>query len=163
VGGGAGGTTLGWTTPGTTTTGTTTTGGVSSNPGLNVNLPASSSNSPAGALGFAILGKNYALDLELSAAQTEGNSEIVASPRVITANQQEAVIRQGQEIGYVTYSGGTGASASTGTASVQFKDAVLQLKVTPTITADNRVYLAIRLPPICRRRRARCRTSTPSR
>jgi type IV pilus assembly protein PilQ len=143
VGGGAGGTTLGWTTPGTTTTGTTTTGGVSSNPGLNVNLPASSSNSPAGALGFAILGKNYALDLELSAAQTEGNSEIVASPRVITANQQEAVIRQGQEIGYVTYSGGTGASASTGTASVQFKDAVLQLKVTPTITADNRVYLAI--------------------
>ncbi|MEW9573505.1 type IV pilus secretin PilQ [Rhodanobacter sp. Si-c] len=141
VGGGAGGTTLGWTTPGSTTG--STTGGVSSNPGLNVNLPASSSNSPAGALGFAILGKNYALDLELSAAQTEGNSEIVASPRVITANQQEAVIRQGQEIGYVTYSGGTGASASTGTASVQFKDAVLQLKVTPTITADNRVYLAI--------------------
>ncbi|MFK2878419.1 type IV pilus secretin PilQ [Rhodanobacter hydrolyticus] len=138
-GAGAGGTTLGWTTPGSTNTSTT---GASTNPGLNVNLPQSTS-SPAGTLGFAILGKNYALDLELSAAQTEGNSETIASPRVITANQQEAVIRQGQEIGYVTYQGGAGASASTGTATVQFKDAVLQLKVTPTITADNRVYLAI--------------------
>ncbi|MBD8872808.1 type IV pilus secretin PilQ [Rhodanobacter sp. DHB23] len=142
TGGGAGGTTLGWSTPGSTTT-STSSGGVSSNPGLVVNLPASTGTSPAGSLGFAILGKNYALDLELSAAQTEGNTETIASPRVITANQQEAVIRQGQEIGYVTYQGGAGASASTGTATVQFKDAVLQLKVTPTITADNRVYLMI--------------------
>lgn len=140
VGGGAGGTTLGWTTPGGTTT--STTGGVSSNPGLNVNLPASSSNSPAGALGFAILGKNYALDLELSAAQTEGTGEVISSPRVITSNQQEADIRQGQEIGYVTYQGGVGGTSGV-TGSVQFKDAVLELKVTPTITADNRVYLAI--------------------
>lgn len=142
VGGGAGGTSLGWTTPGSTSGSTGSTGGVSGNSGLNVNLPTTSS-SPAGTLGFAILGKNYALDLELSAAQTEGNSETVASPRVITANQQEADIRQGQEIGYVTYQGGAGASASTGTATVQFKDAVLELKVTPTITADNRVYLQI--------------------
>ena len=142
TGGGAGGTTLGWTTPGGTTGSTGGTSGVSGNSGLNVNLPASTS-SPAGALGFAILGKNYALDLELAASQTEGNSETVASPRVITANQQEAVIRQGQELGYVTYQGGAGSSSSTGTASVQFKDAVLQLKVTPTITADNRVYMQI--------------------
>ena len=141
TGGGAGGTTLGWTTPGGTGTSTGSTG-ASSNSGLNVNLPASTAT-PAGALGFAILGKNYALDLELSASQTEGNSETVASPRVITANQQQADIRQGKEIGYVTYQGGAGASASTGTATVQFKDAVLELKVTPTITADNRVYLEI--------------------
>jgi type IV pilus assembly protein PilQ len=114
-------------------TGNGTTGG-----GLNVNLPASGA---AGSFGLAILGANYALDLELSAAQTEGRGEVISSPRVITANQQEAVIRQGQEIGYVTYqnSGGGGSP----TASVQFKDAVLELKVTPTITADNRVYLMI--------------------
>jgi len=111
------------------------------NGGLNVNLPVSNS-SAAGVLGLAILGKNYALDLELSAAQTEGRGEVISSPRVITANQQEAVIRQGQEIGYVTYQGGVGGTAAP-TASVQFKDAVLELKVTPTITADNRVYLAI--------------------
>src|SRR3546814_17863018 len=54
-------------------------------------------------LGLAILGANYAVDLELSAAQSEGRGEVVSSPRVITANQQEAVIRQGQEVGYVTY------------------------------------------------------------
>ena len=107
--------------------------------GFNVNLPAQGGST----LGFAILGANYALDLELSAAQTEGRGEVISSPRVITANQQEAVIRQGQEIGYVTYqNSGTGAAGS-GTATVAFKDAVLELKVTPTITADNRVYLAI--------------------
>ncbi len=107
--------------------------------GYNVNLPVTT---PAGALGLAILGKNYMVDLELSAAQTEGRGEVISSPRVVTANQQEAVIRQGKEIGYVTYQGGIGGTGGQ-TASVQFKDAVLELKVTPTITADNRVYLAI--------------------
>jgi type IV pilus assembly protein PilQ len=106
---------------------------------LNVNLPAAGST---GSFGLAILGADYLLDLELSAAQTEGRSELISSPRVITANQQEADIKQGQEIGYVTFSGGTtGGGAST--ASVQFKEAVLELKVTPTITADNRVYLTL--------------------
>ncbi len=108
--------------------------------GLNVNLPA---GSPTGSFGLAILGANYALDLELSASQTEGRSEVISSPRVITANQQEAVIRQGQEIGYVTFQNSAGGGAGSGTATVQFKDAVLELKVTPTITADNRVYLMI--------------------
>jgi type IV pilus assembly protein PilQ len=116
-------------------TGNGTTGG-----GLNVNLPASGA---AGSFGLAILGANYALDLELSAAQTEGRGEVISSPRVITANQQEAVIRQGQEIGYVTFQNSAGGGAGSGTATVQFKDAVLELKVTPTITADNRVYLMI--------------------
>ncbi|MGA0587045.1 type IV pilus secretin PilQ [Dyella sp. KRB-257] len=108
--------------------------------GLNVNLPA---GTPAGSIGLAILGANYALDLELSAAQTEGRGEVISSPRVITANQQEAVIRQGQQIGYVTYQNSATGAAGSGTATVQFKDAVLELKVTPTITADNRVYLKI--------------------
>lgn len=123
------------------------TGGVSSTfpleSGLNVNLPATPTTGTASTLAAAILGKNYALDLELSAAQTEGRSQLVSSPRVITANQQEADIRQGQEIGYVTYQNSVGGSGASGTATVAFKDAVLELKVTPTITADNRVYLAI--------------------
>ena len=120
------------------------TGGVSNTAGtasgVNVNLPVSS---PAGSFALGILGKNYALDLELSAAQTEGRGEVISSPRVITANQQEAVIRQGQEIGYVTFQNSATGAAGSGTATVQFKDAVLELKVTPTITADNRVYLMI--------------------
>ncbi|MBS0557557.1 MAG: type IV pilus secretin PilQ [Proteobacteria bacterium] len=106
---------------------------------LNVNLPASS---PSGSFGLAVLGADYLLDLELSAAQTEGRSELISSPRVITANQQEADIKQGQEIGYVTFTGGT-AGGGASTATVQFKEAVLELKVTPTITADNRVYLTL--------------------
>jgi type IV pilus assembly protein PilQ len=107
--------------------------------GYNVNLPVSN---PSGSIGLAILGANYLVDLELSAAQTEGRSELISSPRVITANQQEAIIKQGQQIGYVTYqasSSGGGAQ----NATVQFKDAVLELRVTPTITADSRVYLKI--------------------
>jgi type IV pilus assembly protein PilQ len=103
-------------------------------------LPTTTSG---GSIGLAILGANYALDLELSAAQTEGRGEVISSPRVITANQQEAVIRQGQQIGYVTYQNSASGAAGSGTATVQFKDAVLELKVTPTITADNRVYLKI--------------------
>jgi len=104
---------------------------------LNVNLPAAS---PSGSFGLAILGADYLLDLELSVSQSEGRSELISTPRVITANQQEADIKQGQEIGYVTFQGGAAAGA---TASVQFKEAVLELKVTPTITADNRVFLTL--------------------
>ncbi|WP_233843534.1 type IV pilus secretin family protein [Dyella sp. 2HG41-7] len=123
--------------------GSTVTGTQGANGGLNVNLPAAPTTGTASTLAAAILGKNYALDLELSAAQTEGRSQLVSSPRVITANQQEADIRQGQEIGYVTYQNTSTGGGATGTATVAFKDAVLELKVTPTITADNRVYLAI--------------------
>ena len=107
--------------------------------GLNVNLPVAT---PAGSFGLAILGSNYLLNLELSAAQTEGKGEVISSPRVITANQQPAIIKQGQEIGYVTFqNSGAGGGGLGGTATVQFKDAVLELKVTPTITADNRIFL----------------------
>jgi type IV pilus assembly protein PilQ len=108
-----------------------------------VNLPATPTTGTASTIAAAILGKNYALDLELSASQAEGRSQLVSSPRVITANQQEADIRQGQEIGYVTYQNSVGGGGASGTATVAFKDAVLELKVTPTITADNRVFLAI--------------------
>jgi type IV pilus assembly protein PilQ len=103
---------------------------------LNVNMPATN---PAGRFGLAILGADYLLDLELSAAQTEGRGEVISSPRVITANQREADIKQGQEVGYVTFQ--NSGQGGVGTATVQFKEAVLELKVTPTITADDRVVL----------------------
>lgn len=103
---------------------------------LNVNLPVAN---PAGAVGFSILGADYLLDLELSALQAEGRGEVVSSPRVITSNQQPATINQGQEVGYVTTSG-VGANA---TPTVNFKEALLELKVTPTITKDGRVFLNI--------------------
>jgi type IV pilus assembly protein PilQ len=98
-----------------------------------VNLPAANT---AGSIGISLLGGSYLVDLELSAAQTEGKSETISSPRVITANQKEATILQGTEIPYQE-------SASSGATTTQFKDAVLSLKVTPLITPDNRVVMDI--------------------
>jgi type IV pilus assembly protein PilQ len=96
-----------------------------------VDLPVAS---PAGSIGISILGSSTLVDLELSAAQNEGRSEEISSPRVITANQKEALILQGVEIPYQE-------SASSGATTTQFKNANLSLKVTPLITPDNRVIL----------------------
>lgn len=106
--------------------------------GMNVNLPVTGA---AGSLAFSILRGGHALDLELTALQTEGRGEVISNPRVITSNQKTADIKQGDEIGYVTISGGGAGGAGGTTANVQFKDVVLELKVTPTITHDNRVYM----------------------
>ncbi len=115
--------------------------GIGTNQGLNVNLPAKSfTDSPAGAIAYTLLGANFSLDVELSAMQEEGRGEVVSNPRIVTANQREGVIKQGKEIGYVTISGGGGAGGAP-TANVQFKEVLLELKVTPTITQDNRVFL----------------------
>ncbi len=97
----------------------------------NVNLPVTS---PAGTFALGILGNNFIVDLELSAAQAETQANIISSPRVITANQKEATIEQGVEIPYQQ-------SASSGATTIQFKKAVLSLKVKPQITPDNRIIL----------------------
>ncbi|HLJ37819.1 MAG TPA: type IV pilus secretin PilQ [Steroidobacteraceae bacterium] len=97
----------------------------------NVNLPVTN---PAGSIALSVLGNNFLVDLELSAAQAETQANIIASPRVITANQKEATIEQGVEIPYQQ-------SASSGATTIQFKKAVLSLKVTPQITPDNRIIL----------------------
>ncbi|KTF34561.1 type IV pilus secretin PilQ, partial [Xanthomonas vesicatoria] len=108
--------------------------------GLNFNLPAGTfTTNTAGAIAYTLLGRNFALDMELSAMQEEGRGEVVSNPRIVTSNQREGVIKQGREIGYVTISGG-GASGQS-QANVQFKEVLLELKVTPTITNDNRVFL----------------------
>ena len=96
-----------------------------------VNTPAANTN---GSIGISLLGGSYLVDLALSAAENEGKSETISSPRVITANQKQATIMQGVEIPYQE-------SASSGATTTQFKNAVLSLKVTPLITPDNRVIL----------------------
>ena len=100
---------------------------------LNVNLPVTSA---AGTIGFQVasLVDGTILDLELSALESENKGEIIASPRITVANQQEAYIEQGTEIPYVQ-------ATSSGATSVEFKKAVLSLKVTPHITPDNRIIL----------------------
>ena len=100
---------------------------------LNVNLPVAS---PAGALAFQVarLADGTILDLELSAMEKENKGEIIASPRITTANQKEAYIEQGVEIPYQE-------ASSSGATSTQFKKAVLSLTVTPHITPDNKIIL----------------------
>ena len=97
----------------------------------NVNVPI---GSPAGRFALAVLESDYLVDLELTALEAEGRGEIVSTPRVITANQKEASIKQGVEIPYQQ-------SASSGATTVQFKEAVLELTVTPQITPDNNIIM----------------------
>ncbi len=108
--------------------------------GLGVNLPATAgaliTSNPAN-FALTFLNAGYGLDLELSAMQEEGRGEIISNPRVVTSNQREAVIKQGREIGYVT----TQSQGGTVTQTVNFKEAVLLLRVTPTITNDGRVFM----------------------
>ena len=110
--------------------------------GFNINLPVAGA---AGTFNLSILRASSNIDLELSALETEGRGEIISNPRVITSNQREAVITQGDEIGYVTTQSSGAAGTATGTpqSTVAFKDVLLELKVTPTITQDGRVYLSL--------------------
>ncbi len=100
-----------------------------------VNLPAPSSNASTLGLSFVSV-PNFLLDLELSALESRGEGEVISTPRIVTANQAEAFIRQGVEIPYEN-------STSSGATAVSFKSAVLELKVVPLITPDNRIQLEL--------------------
>ena len=97
----------------------------------NVNVPIADA---AGRFALAVLENDFLVDLELTALEAEGRGEIVSTPRVITANQKEASIKQGVEIPYQQ-------AASSGATTVQFKEAVLELTVTPQITPDNNIIM----------------------
>ncbi|SIT68734.1 type IV pilus secretin (or competence protein) PilQ [Ectothiorhodosinus mongolicus] len=103
---------------------------------LSINLPAG--GSAAGRIGLSILRPNILLDLELSALQAEGRGEIIATPRIITANGKTAVIKQGERLPYEE-------SAESGNTTIRFIDAVLATEVTPHITADGSIILDIRV------------------
>ena len=108
--------------------------GVAANGGLSVDL--GNSVAPTTGFSFGYLSGDVLLDLELNALESEGKSQTISQPKVITANQHPALIKQGQEIPYQQ----GGDSTLTGT-TVQFKEAVLSLEVTPQITPDNRIIM----------------------
>ena len=101
---------------------------------LNVNLPATSNR--AGVFGFQIYNilHGFLLNIELSAAEADNRTKTISSPKVITGNQQKAVIESGVEIPYQE-------ASSSGATSVSFKKATLGLEVTPQITPDNKVNM----------------------
>ena len=77
---------------------------------------------------------SYLVGLELSAMQQEGKGELISMPKVVTADQAKAIIKQGLEIPYQQ-------ATSSGATSVSFKEAVLKLEVTPQITPDDRIIM----------------------
>lgn len=107
---------------------------------LNLDLAAVPFSASPASVGIALakLGNGILLDLELSALESEGKGEIIANPRLITTNQQAAVIESGEEIPYqeATLSGAT---------AISFKKAVLSLKVTPQITPDSKILMDIHI------------------
>jgi type IV pilus assembly protein PilQ len=108
-------------------------------PGLNTNFPAAGLNSfNAGQLAFTLFNSALTrfLSLEISALESDGRGKIIASPRVLTANQAEAVIEQGTEIPYQQ-------ATSSGATSVSFRKANLALKVKPQITPDGNIIMTL--------------------
>ncbi len=101
----------------------------------NINLPLAAATSSIGII--RSIGSS-ALGLELSASEKENRSKTISTPRVLTQDRKKATIKQGTQIPYQTRD-------SDGGYTTDFKDAVLQLDVTPRITPDNNIILDIQI------------------
>ena len=102
----------------------------------NLNVNFATTTTPAGSIALQVAKINgRLLDLELSALERENNVEIIASPRLLTTNKKSASIKQGPEIPYVV------SNTRNDTQSVEFREAVLGLEVTPHISKDNNILL----------------------
>jgi type IV pilus assembly protein PilQ len=99
---------------------------------LNVNLQASA---PTSGLFLGHRSPNFAVDFFITAAETKGVGKLLSKPRVVTQNNEKAIIKQGQKIPIQT--------TINNTISVQFIDAVLKLEVTPQITAEGTVFMDV--------------------
>lgn len=100
--------------------------------GLAVDLGSSSGAQTT--FGFGYLSGDILLDLELRALESEGKSQTISQPRIITANQRTAIISQGEERAYQSVDDG-------GNPETEFKEALLELEVTPQITPDDRIIM----------------------
>ena len=120
-------------------TGQTATAGVDFGNTNFVNLPAATQNGFSAAtfaLSLFSASANRFLNLEISALEADGKGKVVSSPRVITADQQKALIEQGEELPYQV-------ATSSGATSLQFRKANLKLEVTPQITPEGNVVLDV--------------------
>ncbi|MBU3085333.1 type IV pilus secretin PilQ family protein [Acinetobacter seifertii] len=105
---------------------------------LNVDLGVTSAG--ASSIAFSLISmSDFMLDLELSALQADGYGEVISTPKVMTADKQTAKVATGQQVPYQT----TTNSAAGSTASTSFKDALLSLNVTPSITPDGKIQMKL--------------------
>ncbi|MFJ3074159.1 type IV pilus secretin PilQ [Pseudomonas sp. NPDC087029] len=93
---------------------------------------------PGSAVGLGLLRGDVLLDLELSAMEKSGNGEIISQPKVVTADKETARIIKGTEVPYQE-------TSRNGATSVSFREASLSLEVTPQITPDGKVIMAVRV------------------
>jgi type IV pilus assembly protein PilQ len=102
-----------------------------------VSLPADGAATVASvAVSLFRAGSTRALNLELSALESDNHGKLVSSPRVVTADQVKAIIEQGTEIPYQV-------ATSSGATAVQFQKANLKLEVTPQITPEGNIILTV--------------------
>jgi type IV pilus assembly protein PilQ len=99
---------------------------------LNTNLGV---GAPTSGISYSFSAANFALDVIITAAEDRGVGKLLSKPKVITQNNQKATVKQGTKIPVQTIVNNT--------VSVQFVDAVLQLEVTPQITADGTVFMDV--------------------
>jgi type IV pilus assembly protein PilQ len=99
---------------------------------LNVNLPAVA---PTSGFLFSRVSPNYTLDFIITASESKGVGKLLSSPQLVTQNNAQAVVKQGTKIPIQT--------TINNTISVQYIDAVLQLQVTPQITADGNIFMDV--------------------
>jgi type IV pilus assembly protein PilQ len=107
--------------------------------GVSANLTPGAPNPAAGTLAFFIgsATDSFNLDVTLAALESQGKGKVISNPKVITADNRPAKITQGQQIPYLN-------TTSTAGATVEFKDAVLELEVTPHVAKDGNVRLTIK-------------------
>jgi type IV pilus assembly protein PilQ len=91
---------------------------------------------PAGSVAVGFVNDDVILQMELNALESQGRGEIVSQPKVITGDKQEAIIKSGSEIPYQE-------SSANGETTISFKEAVLKLQVTPSITPDDRIIMTL--------------------
>jgi len=105
---------------------------------FHVDLPTASMSATNGGLAIFTLSKTTLLDLALSALESEGKATIISNPKLLTANQQTAMIQAGEEIPYQE-------SAGENATKTAFKKAVLSLSVTPQITPNDKIILNLQV------------------
>jgi type IV pilus secretin PilQ/predicted competence protein len=113
------------------------TGGVTWDGKNNVAIsnPIASEATGIAQMGFLVLDDNVRIGLKVEAMEEAGEGKVISSPRVVTLDNREAVIEQGVSIPFQTFEGGD--------AKLEFVDAVLSLKVTPHITPDESIIMAL--------------------
>ncbi len=99
---------------------------------LNTNLGATTPNT---GFQYVYTSTNVAIDLIISAAESRGVGKLLSKPKVVTQNNQPAVVKQGTKIPVQT--------VINNTISTEFIDAVLRLQVTPQITAEGTIYMDV--------------------